>query len=201
MTRKLPDIFLVGMAITGILIAPMYGCSRYAKDELVTFHSPYAERHCTQCHLPAKIGSSQKVSPEDLASILRAKSELNPWLLARPLDQLCQKCHRYNTSGQTVSGELWVHAPSALGACIVCHSPHLSEHPYMLRRQSIRLCTDQCHSGGFMLENEVHKGPRHCLECHNPHIGINAQMLKKDYQEVWLEPKTPWVEAGVGVKK
>ena len=52
-----------------------------------------------------------------------------------------------------------------------------------------------------MLETEVHTEPRHCLECHNPHIGMNAHMLKKDFQEVWLEPKTPWVKAGAGVKQ
>jgi predicted CXXCH cytochrome family protein len=201
MTRTLLDIFLGGMALAGILIAPIYGCSKHAKDKLATFHSPYAERHCTQCHLPPNIGSSQKLSPEEPTSIMGAKLSPNPWLLALPLDQLCTKCHRYDTSRQTVYGKLWIHAPSALGACIVCHSPHLSEYPYMLRRQSIRLCTDQCHSEGYMLETEVHTEPRHCLECHNPHIGMNARMLKKDFQEVWLEPKTPWVKAGAGVKQ
>jgi predicted CXXCH cytochrome family protein len=200
MTRTPLDIFLVAMAITGILIAPLYGCSRYAKDTLVTFHSPYAERHCSQCHLPVNIGSSQKLSPEELASIMRANVAPNPWLLARPLDQLCSKCHRYDTSRLIEPEKLWIHAPTAQGACIVCHSPHLSEYPYMLRRQSIRLCTDQCHTGGYMLKTEVHTKPRHCLECHNPHIGMNARMLKKDFQEVWLQPKTPWVKAGAGVK-
>ena len=201
MTRTLLDIFLVGMAIAGILIAPIYGCSKHPRHKLATFHAPYAGRHCTQCHLPANIGSFQKLSPEEQTTIMEAKLARNPWLLVLPLDQLCRKCHRYDTSKKTVSGKLWIHAPSAQGACIVCHSPHLSEYPYMLRRQSIRLCTDQCHSKGYMLEIEVHTEPRHCLECHNPHVGMNARMLKKDYQEMWLEPETPWVKVGAGVKQ
>jgi len=200
MIRTRRDIFLMAMAIAALLIAPIYGCSQHLKPKLATFHSPYAERHCGQCHLTSNTVASQRWSSEEPTYITEAKLAPNPWLLALPLDQLCGKCHGYDTSQKTVPGKLWIHAPSALGACIVCHSPHLSEHPYMLRRQSIRLCTDQCHSDGFMLETEVHAEPRHCLECHNPHFGMNAQLLKKDYQEVWLQPKTPWVEVKEGGK-
>jgi len=201
MSKKHFKICILGLASAGILIYTILGCSKNGHNAYriekpaakLNIHLPFAEGYCTQCHLPSGFSDSKKSSREEPAFSIETTAMPNPWRLVLPVDQLCMKCHGYDISEKTFAGKLWIHAPSAQGACIICHSAHHSENPYLLRNQSLRLCADRCHLEGYMMEVKVHQGSRECIECHNPHVGINALMLKKDYREVWLKPKRTWI--------
>lgn len=216
MSKKHFKIFILSLGIAGILMSPFLGCSNYEDLKISAFfspndhnayriektapqiyiHLPYAMRYCTQCHLPSGFSNPQKTFPEEPAFDFVAKAMPNPWRLLLPVDQLCMKCHRYDTSEKTFSGKVWIHAPSAQGACIFCHSAHESQDPHLLRSKSSTLCVKRCHLEGYIMKVKAHQGSRECIECHNPHVGINSLMLKKDYREMWLKPRQTWLYTG-----
>ena len=209
-------IFISSLGIAGILISPFLGYSNHDDRKISTFfftndhnayrieiaasqiniHLPYAERYCAQCHLPSGFHNPQKPFPEEPAFDFVGKAMPNPWRLLLPVDQLCMKCHRYDTSEKTFSGGVWIHAPSAQGACILCHSAHESQNQRLLRSKSSKLCAERCHLEGYIMKVKAHQGSQECIECHNPHFGINSLMLKKDSREVWLEPRQIWIYTG-----
>ena len=158
----------------------------------VHIHLPFAERHCRQCHLPAR--SSDPGANRDESTTFEGQQELSPSppRLVMPAGQLCMKCHEYGSPKEAYPAGPWLHAPSAQGACVSCHSPHNSSGPNLLRSRSPAICTDQCHLKGYMLRAEVQWQGRDCLDCHNPHMGINSFMLREDYSEIWLQPKAAW---------
>lgn len=216
MGKKHFKIFILSLAVANILISAFLGCSNHEDRKINAFfltndhntygietpapkiniHLPYAKRYCTQCHLPSGFYNPQNLYPEEPAFDFVKKAMPNPWRLVLPVDQLCMKCHRYDTSEKSFSGELWIHAPSAQGACIFCHSAHQSQNPQLLRSKSSTLCAERCHLEGYIMKVKAHQGSRECIECHNPHVGVNTLMLKKDYREVWLKPRLTWFYPG-----
>lgn len=157
-------------------------------------HLPYIKQQCRQCHLPAGFFNSKTEEREEAISSDSVQSFPNRLLMS--INQICLKCHEYDTAEKGLSQGIWIHAPSTHGACISCHYPHASELPYLLRSQSPVLCLGQCHKEGYLMKIEEHKGNAGCLECHNPHMGKNASMLRKDYKETWRPPKVTWIETG-----
>ena len=216
MSKKLFKILFLSLGIAGILISPFLGYSNYqdrtnsilfsSNDNYayridmpalqINTHLPYAKKYCTQCHLPSGFRDPYQPLSEEPAFDFVGRAMPNPWRLLLPVDQLCMKCHRYDTSEKTFSGEVWIHAPSAQGACIFCHSAHASPNPHLLRSKSSKLCAERCHLEGYIMKIKAHQGPEECIECHNPHVGINSLMLKKDYREMWMEPSLIWIYTG-----
>ena len=114
-------------------------------------HSPYKEKQCDVCH-----------DPNHRADLTQA------------LPDLCYNCHaNFNTK------YTYLHGPVASGACIECHSPHLSKNKKLLVRENQDLCL-YCHEKTDVLKNEVHKeiGETNCTDCHNPHGGDDKYIFK-----------------------
>ena len=211
MRKKYFNMFILGLVITGILMSPILGCSKqelrqikaffFSNDHTaygtekpagkLYFHPPYSNNYCTQCHLSSGFPGTQKASPAELA-LIKAKAMPYSPRLVLPVNQLCMKCHGYDYSEKTFAEGLWMHAPSAQGACTFCHCAHQSQNRHLLRSGSSRLCTERCHLEGFSMQKKVHRGSKECIECHNPHFGINSLTLKKDYREMWLTPILTW---------
>ena len=191
MRKKYFKRFIPCLAVTFILISLILGCSIKKTAGKLYFHPPFSKKYCTQCHLSSGFSVTQKASPAELA-LIKAKAMPYQPRLVLPVDQLCLKCHGYDTSEKTFPGKLWIHAPSAQGVCIFCHCAHQSQSRHLLRSRSSRLCTEQCHLGGYFLQGKVHQGSQECIECHNPHFGINSLTLRKDYREMWLSPIQTW---------
>jgi predicted CXXCH cytochrome family protein len=189
--RFMGHIF-ISLTILVMLTGIFLGCSM-SMEQRVFSHSSFTRKKCTQCHLPANF-----VASYDSASTKQA--DLPDWqvnarrLVSMP-NRLCFKCHEYGSVKDGFPEGLWQHSPSAQGACVVCHNPHFSTNPFMLRSQPSAICSSQCHMEGYVLKIEAHQGPGECLDCHNAHLGINPRMLRKEYQEDWGTPKKSWIES------
>lgn len=88
-------------------------------------HGPFAGRHCDECHGVPQAG---KVT-----------------LVAASIKEVCYGCHVQlkNRLAVAVSRHRWLDS----GACTVCHDPHASDFPRMLRASTNDLCLE-CHGAG-----------------------------------------------------
>lgn len=116
-------------------------------------HAPFANWHCTDCHLPHTAGQT--------------KAEF-----VVQIDRLCASCHfdRKGESNMPVQ-----HRPFNKGRCIDCHDPHSSDYPKMLLVDQRRLC-QTCHTMNLNYANLPYKhapfSKGFCSDCHTPHASM-----------------------------
>ncbi len=123
------------------------------KPRFVSFHPPFVQRQCHSCH--------------DAKQRMQVRTDL--------LHQ-CRLCHtRY-------FGDQIGHAPVAQGECAVCHEPHRSGQPDLLRMLVFDTCVD-CHDEPEDLSPDAHGGENveSCTACHDPHFGV-GKLLKPGHE-------------------
>ncbi len=117
------------------------------------------EDGCLDCHDPH--GGSQQ------AMLLDAKGE--------NLKPLCFNCHETDILKQEHK-----HGPAGLGACNMCHNPHVSKENGLLVASGAELCAG-CHEEmAEMIEAAEHvhdPADDDCTDCHDPHSGPQPYML------------------------
>ncbi|MBI5417966.1 hypothetical protein HZA55_08490, partial [Candidatus Poribacteria bacterium] len=158
-------------------------------------HTPVKRLGCVECH------SAHKADPEANAILQRPKQNLckgchpailkgnwlhlpikkgdcgchNPHrapykynLRANPEEAgLCHSCHGKK------GGMKYGHPPVEQGRCTACHSPHGTEAPYQLRKETKELCMG-CHvkfKDYFKKNSKWHPilNSGNCADCHDPH--------------------------------
>ncbi|MDA8164540.1 MAG: cytochrome c3 family protein [Desulfobacteraceae bacterium] len=131
-------------------------------------HAPVAEGKCTACHDPH--GGSGRA--------LLATS-------GAPQNQreVCFRCHPRERFSKP-----FPHGPVAMGACTVCHDPHASANPALLRKSGRKICLG-CHADfaqGLRKAAFVHSAvkEKECTTCHEPHGGDKPALLKEDMREL-----------------
>ncbi len=127
-------------------------------------HPPYAEKMCDGCHLRGAGGGN--VFGGGFA-------------LIEEKTRLCGMCHDNMSQDELANTYTWLHAPVQYGACVECHHPHQSKHPFMLKGESIQKLCLNCHDGERLLNTEMHGeiGEMDCTECHNPHGSQERYLL------------------------
>jgi len=118
-------------------------------------HPPWLNRQCHACH-----------------------ETLDRGPLARASD-LCLTCHKKDKVMLSPA-----HAPVAEGSCLVCHEPHQSEWPKLLREEPEKLCA-HCHDykePRFATRHKPLGTDRVCTDCHDGHGGTNPAFLKNGLQ-------------------
>lgn len=130
----------------------------------VSTHPPVEANLCEECHdqQPSQPGSGG----------LGGWSGAVPTLIL-PEDRLCLKCHQR-------PGGRFTHGPAAQGSCGICHLPHRSPQPHLLRVPRMAdLCT-KCHAGELFVTSGRHAvvQDRDCHSCHDPHASERANLLK-----------------------
>lgn len=123
-------------------------------------HLPYAQKDCEACHVADfRRGSGFSIRVPELRL---------------PAEKLCLSCHEAEQGAST-------HGPSASGSCLICHVPHHSANPSLLRYPEQRgLCTE-CHTGPFFAsaaEHEAWSG-QDCTACHDPHAAPHPALLRE----------------------
>ncbi|MCK5516072.1 MAG: hypothetical protein KAI39_04285, partial [Desulfobulbaceae bacterium] len=118
-------------------------------------HPPYADKKCESCH------GSEKPNGGDIIS---------------DAPELCYSCHT------EYSGK-FVHSPSGLGECLLCHNAHESDQQFLLNEKQPDLCY-LCHE---QLEKKMTDDQKsihtpavdNCTACHNPHVSeVSSTLLK-----------------------
>jgi predicted CXXCH cytochrome family protein len=122
-----------------------------ASGRITFVHKPYQDQLCNSCHLnSADIFARAQVRPD-----------------------VCLDCHASTPSQHAV-----MHGPVVNNACQMCHSPHSSANPHLLRQPSPAVCT-QCHEPAIV--TQMHKLPldprQSCIECHSGHGGTDHRLL------------------------
>ena len=130
--------------------------ARMAATGAVSAHSAYTERRCSECHGDrARFGFRTEGFAETTASV-------------------CADCHASALEAPRL------HGPVALGACLLCHEPHVSSHPLLLVDASPALCL-ACHEDEMRVAapSPGHEDlARDCLECHDGHGGDDPYFLR-----------------------
>lgn len=165
--------------------AELAKAKRALKSQDIKFvsHGPYAANQCYQCHdTNTTAGLSNKGKK---TTTMPQWSGRMPGRLVAPLKKLCSECHVTKSTESAYNRELWIHGPVSDGMCTLCHNPHQTSNPYMLKKETtIELCTS-CHGKGYIIETEEHTSGKECGSCHNAHLGANRFLLKKDFNEIF----------------
>ena len=94
--------------------------------------------------------------------------------LLAPGKELCLRCHSF------VFAKQYVHHAIELWGCVICHRPHGSDYPYLLRDPLPLLCFG-CHIEKDILAMDAHRDQKQqCTGCHDPHMSWNKYLLKKE---------------------
>lgn len=90
--------------------------------------------------------------------------------LSARVPALCYACH---TALIPDSLNGWVHGPFAVGQCLVCHEPHKTKYPHLLREQIPALCYS-CHleMADESTPDNVKESHSQCMDCHSAHSGL-----------------------------
>ncbi len=118
----------------------------------VVYHPPYRQRQCSACHA--------------------SESSFQP-----PTNQVeaCGKCHADHVDWRP---DDWVHGPTALGRCTLCHEPHKGQYDRLLTTPQPDLCWT-CHDKDRLLARSYHQqgDVTDCSRCHDPHSAGNHLLL------------------------
>ncbi|MBI4164127.1 MAG: hypothetical protein HY508_00155 [Acidobacteria bacterium] len=135
------------IAARAMLLTALLLVCRASDSQTVTEH-PYLEGHeinsdtCLKCHPDKEEGkivhTALDVLCENCHQVASDKVARKTRItLQAKGGELCGKCHE--TEQQQV-----VHAPYAAGECLLCHEPHTSNFPGLLRAEQDTLC-GSCH--------------------------------------------------------
>ncbi len=118
----------------------------------VSNHKPYIQHQCVECH----------------------DTEGDKHVRENFLD-VCRECHpRYYSDEAT-------HPPVVDGECMVCHEPHRSTNPSLLRLSVFETCID-CHDEPEDLSPADHGSGdvENCVSCHDAHFGKSPQLKRNN---------------------
>lgn len=160
-------------------------CHDLADEHLATVHlrPDLRSTDCVECHDPHGSSSlhliaSGSVHPpfvEDCQSCHRGGAHQ---LVAGGGSSLCYACH--SEIQEIVDTAPVRHPAMETGSCVVCHSPHASSEPKLLRSPGGVVCTT-CHEGQRPNHGEVSHGATEwfgCQSCHLPHGGADQHLLR-----------------------
>ncbi|MFC1672369.1 cytochrome c3 family protein [Planctomycetota bacterium] len=146
-------------------------------------HGPYAAKECYQCHGTSSSAGFKSSGGRGTKPV----AEAGQWasgMVVEPGRKLCVECHTQKSAQRAWEEGLWLHGPAADGSCGLCHSPHQSTNPYLLREMREKICAG-CHSEGHVDATIVQGESEDCMACHNPHLGKDASLLRKNHNEIF----------------
>lgn len=145
-------------------------------------HGIYAANLCNLCHETSASGGFRGFGKKEGAQTAAAGAVSGK--LVAPVSKLCTGCHGGKSVQAAEAAGLWVHGPVSTGYCLLCHAPHAGPERYHLLKKPEVLCMD-CHAGGRIFREDLHRDARDCLQCHNAHMGRDSRLLRTEYREAW----------------
>jgi predicted CXXCH cytochrome family protein len=149
---------------------------------MLRLREPYL---CLRCHNEMKSQFTMPFHHKVLEGTIRCSDCHNPHggfeskqtRLAIGADAPCIKCHT-DKQGPFV----YEHAPLKVEGCAICHDPHGSSNPRLLRRTEVRQLCLECHSNAHTIgapntpsfHNQATVRFRNCTTCHVRIHGSNV---------------------------
>ena len=149
---------------------------------LFSSHSYFTSKKCGECHQVSSTQSFGRSARSGMPTISFGTGG-GAGEKRLPVKKVCVSCHENRSAAYASANSLWLHAPATKYNCIVCHDPHQSSYPDLLKDDTDKLCI-MCHSKGLIGLTKEHRELKDCLKCHNPHLGQNKFLLVKDYKEI-----------------
>lgn len=151
-------------------------------NRMLRLREPYL---CLQCHNEMKAQFTLPFHHKVLEGAIRCSDCHNPHggfeskqtRLAIGADAPCIKCHA-DKQGPFV----YEHAPLKVEGCAICHDPHGSSNPRLLKRTEVRQLCLECHSNAHTIgapntpsfHNQATARFRNCTTCHVRIHGSNV---------------------------
>lgn len=134
------------------------GGSKGNSFTIASTHPPFDNENCGACHA----SSEQTGSMRGFDTFKKLTAEI------------CSKCH-----AQVTEQFRYMHGPVVNGVCLMCHSPHESDQPHLLKLASPKVCL-QCHQPNDLGPPiEAHSNPTNdCLVCHVGHGSSEHGLLR-----------------------
>jgi DmsE family decaheme c-type cytochrome len=143
---------------------------------------------CLSCHNETKSQFTQPFHHKVLEGAMKCSDchnphggfELKQARLAVGADAACIKCHS-DKQGPFV----FEHAPLKVEGCAICHSPHGSSNPRLLKRNNVNQLCLECHSNAHEIgapntpsfHNQATARFQNCTTCHAKIHGSNSHNL------------------------
>ncbi len=135
-----------------LLLADSRTYRRRRRTKEIPAHTQWAKADCAKCHIVEK--SNQLVDD---------------------VDPVCLSCHEQVL--EAVPGQE-IHAPVRQGQCVLCHTPHRSSRPHLIRPSGEQICYN-CHEPGEIRTSSHPPVQRaDCLFCHAGHRSEREHLLK-----------------------
>lgn len=156
-------------SIHGRLVIPPYKCvmchephaSKRKSLIRAKLHRPLTQRMCTSCHW----GGDEGLRVTDVAV-------------------KCRKCHSFIDDLYDRGAS--IHPPVNQGKCVICHQPHMSDEPSLLRISQVETC-GKCHDAARPPDGrQRHPAAETCTDCHNPHGGELRKFLAAEPPELCI---------------
>ena len=156
-SQLLAPLLVAGsLAISLLSLLPSSSAAAYTTEALArpyTFvytaeHLKIGKTPCKECH-DDKL-SNKNVHPPasegcDTCHEYKEKGESAEMNFTMEVGELCGTCHPDQKA--EVDTKKFAHAPAKDLGCVVCHNPHSSQYPFLLRAEPTNLCF-ACHKLG-----------------------------------------------------
>ncbi|MBI5526949.1 MAG: cytochrome c3 family protein [Deltaproteobacteria bacterium] len=132
-------------------------------NEGKSVHPPAKNAECDSCHQPKK----------DRAHPSKKGRDFTP---AAEGPELCHMCHDKKNGGKIV------HEAIKMEGCLGCHSPHKSNHAFLLKEKPGKDLCGTCHESAQKTPAIPHKpyAEGKCAGCHNPHSAPFRKLLVEE---------------------
>ena len=167
-------------------------CHDLEASDLIASHlgAPLATLDCLTCHSPHGAGNEKLLAATLHPPVLEGCDTCHTGrfdeLEENGKSALCTMCH--SEIEDIVSGSPRPHAALEMAACTVCHNPHASPQPKLIKAADGKACFE-CHSDIAPVDGEQLHGViavLGCEACHEPHGGENEKLLRVTGSELCL---------------
>lgn len=146
------------------------------------------DKKCSDCHSSLLAGKvAHKPVTQGCESCHTPNGQAHPqtdvkgFNLAKEMPDLCYTCHnRLDTKSK-------VHGVVKNGKCMLCHTPHSSEYPSLLKDSPTGKICLECHDDLGIDEFKAKHSPvanGNCTGCHDPHQSDDQKLLKLTGQDL-----------------
>jgi len=154
-------------------------------------HTPVIDGECTKCHNPhkAKLENLLLAVYPDLCLVCHKdlEAKMYPQETAVPAAATGEDSKTSTTAQDT---KIYVHSPSELKNCQLCHRPHFSEELALINKPIQTLC-GSCHDYKKDTFGKAHLNIdaqlMDCRKCHVPHTANNPKFFRKYIHKPFAE--------------